>query len=124
MTTRLLNGSLSGRDSVYVSFSNEIVNILKKLKEFGYINDYLYPCDMKYKIQVFLKYDQNGIPAFRGRKNHSIPSRPMYFKAKNKLIRKLGRLSTIFVSTSKGIMGLNSNTKPEVGGLLLFEVCA
>lgn len=122
--TRLLNGSLSGKDFVYVKFSKEILNILEKLKDCGYIYEYSYPCPKKFHIQVLLRYDSNGVPALRNKEYYSIPSRPLYFKATEKIKRRFGRLSTVFVSTSEGILALNANSKPKVGGLLLFEVCS
>lgn len=120
--TRLFNGSLSGRDTVYVKYSKEILRILEVLKVHGYIEEYAYPCPEKYMVQVLLRYDSNGIPAIRFKRFLSTPSRPIYWKAGEQITRKFGRLSSVFISTSSGIVALNGAKKSSVGGLLLFEV--
>ena len=86
--TRLFNGSLSGCGTVYVKYSKEVLRILEVLKSYGYIENYLYPCTNKYMVEVILRYDSNGIPAIRFKRFLSTPSRPMYWKAKDQIVRK------------------------------------
>ena len=97
------------------------VELVKLLKEEGYIADYkLVDKDAFKVINVELKYIGNK-PVIRGLQRVSTPGLRAYSKAKN-LPRVFGGLGVAIVSTSKGLMTDKAARKDNIGGEILCYV--
>lgn len=123
MLTRIRNGIMAKHESVDVPYSNMKMNILKILKDEGYIKNIKVFVDEKKKrlIKVYLNYDENGESAISGLKRISKPGRRIYVGADEaqKLKRKVGY---VLLSTPKGILTDVEARKLRVGGEALFHI--
>ena len=75
---RLKNSTMAKKDEIIVSFSKMNINILKKLKELKYIEDYLVEKKNIKKINIKLRYENNE-PAITDIKIYSKPGKRIYF---------------------------------------------
>jgi small subunit ribosomal protein S8 len=114
--TIIRNGLYARKGIVDVPFSKFKSEILRVLKENGYINNYKF---IEYKeqgiLRVYLKYYEDGTPAIRHISRVSLPSRRIYRKAKE-LKTPLKNLGILIVSTSKGVMTDRQCRKLNIGG--------
>jgi len=117
---RLKNSTMAKKDEIIVSFSKMNINILKKLKELKYIEDYLVEKKNIKKINIKLRYENNE-PAITDIKIYSKPGKRIYF-TKNDLNSIKRVISTFLISTSKGIMTNKEAKNKNIGGELLFEI--
>lgn len=111
---RIKNGYLVGRQEVSVKFSKLILNLIKVLKEQGYVEDVK---QSKGEIKVFLKYNARK-PAVSDIKRVSRPSLRVY-KGVSNLPRVLNGLGIAIISTPKGLMTDTQARKQKVGGEVL-----
>ena len=121
MLTRIRNANMVNHASVEIPASKLKVELVKLLKEEGYIADYkLVDKDAFKVINVELKYIGNK-PVIRGLQRVSTPGLRAYSKAKN-LPRVFGGLGVAIVSTSKGLMTDKAARKDNIGGEILCYV--
>ncbi|MDQ7031213.1 MAG: 30S ribosomal protein S8 [Desulfonauticus sp.] len=117
LLTRIRNAHLARHKEVVVPASKLKAEILRILKEEGFIQDYL---EEDKTLKVYLKYYQ-GKPVIKGLKKISKPSRRIYVKAKEIPIVRNG-LGIAILSTSQGILEGRQARKSNVGGELICEV--
>lgn len=121
LLTRIRNANMVNHASVEIPASKLKVELVKLLKEEGYIADYkLVDKDAFKVIIVELKYIGNK-PVIRGLQRVSTPGLRAYSKAKN-LPRVFGGLGVAIVSTSKGLMTDKAARKDNIGGEILCYV--
>ena len=96
--------------------------ISKLLKEEGYISDVKVSGDgSDKKIEIDLKYSENGSPVLAGLNRLSKPGRRLYVGS-DSLPRNNGGLGTVVVSTSRGLLPDSEARKRKLGGELICEV--
>lgn len=121
LLTRIRNANMVNHQSVEIPASKLKVELVKLLKEEGYIADYkLVDKDAFKVINVELKYIGNK-PVIRGLRRVSTPGLRAYSKAKN-LPRVFGGLGVAIVSSSKGLMTDKAARKDNIGGEILCYV--
>jgi small subunit ribosomal protein S8 len=123
MLTRVRNAIMSRHESVDIPYSNIKFEILKILKEEGYLKNYKTFVDETRKkyLKAYINYDENGSAVISGLKRISKPGRRLYMKV-DETMKKRNRLSTVILSTSKGIMLDRNAKKSGVGGEPLVMV--
>lgn len=115
------NGYMSQKDSVMSSYSKFREAVLIKLKELGYISDYIIIGDGPVKrIQIVLSYE-DGVSAVTDVKLFSTPGRRWYTKVKD-MKPVLGGMGVAFISTPQGIKTNKEARKLNLGGELLFHI--
>ncbi len=122
LLTRIRNANAKRKDYVDVPSSKVKQNIVKLLKEEGFIKGYRYIEDNKQgNIRVYLKYGDNKEKAIHSIKRVSKSSRRVYsaFEDIKKVKSGIGML---IVSTSKGIMSGANARKEKVGGEIICEI--
>lgn len=117
---RIKNGYLAKKDSVVVTYSRLNYEILKKLKEFNFIKDFVVEGTKIKEITVYLNYKDKE-SAFTDIKIFSKPGRRWYCSYRD-VKPVLGGLGISILSTSKGIITDKEAKKIKVGGELLFSI--
>ncbi len=121
MLTRIRNANQRKHATVMVPASKLKVEILRVLKEEGYISDFEKIEDEKQgMISITLKY-VNKTPVIKGLKRISKPGLKVYAK-KDELPKVLNGLGIAVVSTSKGVMCDRDARKENLGGEVLAFV--
>jgi len=121
MLTSIRNAQAVGKDFVFLPHSKLKEEIAKKLKESGYILDYL---KEKQFLKIQLKYLEEGaskIPAISSVKRVSKPGRRIYVPC-SKIPRVLGGQGLVILSTSAGIITNQEAKSRGIGGEVLLEV--
>lgn len=122
MLTRIRNANSKLKDYVDIPSSKVKQNIVKLLKDEGYIKGYRYIEDNKQgNIRVYLKYGGNKEKAIRSIKRVSKPSRKVYMKSVL-IPRVKSGVGTVLVSTSKGIMTGEKAREQKIGGEIICEI--
>ncbi|MCX7698701.1 MAG: 30S ribosomal protein S8 [Candidatus Goldbacteria bacterium] len=122
MLTIIKNGNHRYKDFVDVPSSKMKQNIVKLLKEEGFIKGYRYVEDNKQGIiRIYLKYGPNKERAIHDIKRISKPSRRIYMPIK-KIPKFKDKVGTVILSTSKGIMTLEKAKELNIGGEILFQI--
>ena len=122
MLTRIRNAHKANQNITYCLLSNLNNNVLKVLKDEGYIRDYS-KVDIREgisKIKIELKY-QEGVPVIKKIKRISKPGIRVYSKIKE-LPRSYAGLGISILSTPKGVMSDQKARDNNVGGEILCEV--
>ena len=116
MFSRIRNGQMRSLNSIDIPSSNFRKNILKILKEEGYIKDYYIEKSENNKIslKINLKYYE-GDPVIKEIKRISKPGRRVYSRA-NSIPRVMNGLGLAILSTPKGVM-----TDAEAKKIILVE---
>ena len=122
MFSRIRNGQMRSLNSVDIPSSNFRQNILKILKDEGYISDYYIEKSEKNKIslKINLKYYE-GDPVIKEIKRISKPGRRVYSRA-NSIPRVMNGLGLAIISTPKGVMSDTEARKNNVGGEIICRV--
>jgi small subunit ribosomal protein S8 len=122
MLTSIRNGGKAGFAKVDIPGSKIKLELVRVLKEQGYIKDYKYlENEVQGSIRIYLKYVSDGKPSIFGIERVSKPSRRVY--SKSKLIKPvLNGLGISVVSTSRGMMTDKQAKEANVGGEVLFNV--
>ena len=122
MFSRIRNGQMRSLNSVNIPSSNFRQNILKILKNEGYINDYFIDKSEKNKInlKINLKY-YDGDPVIKEIKRISKPGRRVYSRA-NSIPRVMNGLGLAILSTPKGVMSDTEARKQNLGGEIICRV--
>ncbi|MEK7167388.1 MAG: 30S ribosomal protein S8 [Patescibacteria group bacterium] len=122
MLTRIRNASRIKKAEVYVPFSKIKLEIVKILKQTGYVKGFE-EVKEEHKfggINIVLKYE-DGKPAMTSLKKISKPGRRVY-AAKDEIPRVLNGLGLAILSTSRGIMTDGQARKAGVGGEVICEI--
>ena len=122
MFSRIRNGQMRSLNSIDIPSSNFRQNILKILKDEGYINDYYIEKaeNNKIKLKINLKYFE-GDPVIKEIKRISKPGRRVYSRA-NSIPRVMNGLGLAIVSTPKGVMSDTDARKNNLGGEIICRV--
>ena len=121
MLTRVRNAIQRKHATVLVPASKLKLEILRVLKEEGYISDFEKIEDEKQgMISITLKYVEKT-PVIKGLKRISKPGLKVYAK-RNELPKVLNGLGVAIVSTSRGVMSDRSARKENLGGEVLAFV--
>ena len=119
MLTKIRNALLAKHEKVDISPSKEKLEIIKILKNEGYIKNFKKVTeDNKTFFRVFLKYNEDGCSIIDNLKRISRPGRRVYkgYKDIPKLYNGIG---IYIISTSKGITtGKKAKEKKEGGEIL------
>ncbi len=122
MLTIIRNGGKAGFAKVDIPGSKVKLEMVRVLKEQGYIKDYKFLEDDKQgQLRVYLKYASEGIPTIFGIERVSKPSCRVYSKSKQ-IKPVLNGLGISIVSTSKGLMTDKQAKEANVGGEILCNV--
>lgn len=122
MLTKIRNASRQKFDRVDVSTSKIKLEVVKILKNEGYIKNFKKVTqDGLNHIRVFLKYDDEMEPVIHGIQKISKPGRRIYSGYK-KLPRVLNGYGTLIVSTSSGVTTGRKAVERQVGGELICSV--
>jgi len=123
MLTRIRNASEVYKPEVGVPHSIMKENIVKVLKQEGYVKDYrIHKDSAKITMFVSLKYGSDGEKVIRTIKRESRPGCKVYSNVKN-MKKVLGGLGIAIVSTSKGILTDKECREKKIGGEILCTVC-
>ena len=121
LLTRIRNANKMHHEKVSIPSSSLKLNILKVLKEEGFITDYVVIEDNKQNvIEVTLKYNNNEA-VIKGLKRISKPGLRKYADV-DSLPKVLHGLGIAIISTSKGVMTDSEARKQNVGGEILAYV--
>ena len=121
LLTRIRNANKMHHEKVSIPSSTLKLNILKVLKEEGFIADYVVIEDNKQNvIEVTLKYNNNEC-VIKGLRRISKPGLRKYTDVEN-LPKVLHGLGIAIISTSKGVMTDSEARKQKVGGEVLAYV--
>ncbi|THB80373.1 MAG: 30S ribosomal protein S8 [Desulfobacteraceae bacterium] len=122
MLTIIRNGGKAGFAKVDIPGSKLKIEMMRVLKEQGYIKDFKFLDDnVQGVIRVYLKYVSEGQPTIFGIKRVSKPSCRVYKKSKQ-IQPVLNGLGISIVSTSKGIMTDKQAKEANLGGEILCNV--
>jgi len=122
MLTRIKNGAMAKAKHVHIKRNNVCVNIVKVLKDEGYIAEYDVIDDGKQGlIRVTLKYGPNGERVIQSLKRESKPGCRVY-RGVSELPKVLEGLGVAIMSTSKGVMSDRQARKENIGGELICTV--
>ena len=119
---RNANAKLHEKVEVDIPSSKVKTEIVRVLKEEGYIANYKHIEDQKQGVlRVYLKYDLNGKAILQGIRRSSKPSLRIY-KRVEELKNVLGSFGIAIISTSKGVMSSKKAKEAGVGGEVIGYV--
>ena len=120
LLTRIRNAALAKLTRVAIPSSKLKLEVLRILKEEGYISDYSISDKFHGVIKIYLKYN-NGKSVISEIKRVSRPGRRRY-EPVTSIPKTLNGYGVTIVSTSKGVMTDKSAEKHGVGGEVLCQV--
>ena len=122
MLTRLRNASRAQHERVVFPSSKLKLEILRVLKDEGFIADYLeHERKPQNEVTVMLKYGPERTPVLAGIKRISKPGIRRYVPVRD-IPRVLGGLGISILSTSRGVMVDHEARKQNVGGELICTI--
>jgi small subunit ribosomal protein S8 len=122
LLTRIRNAVKEKHDKVEIPASRLKANIVRVLKEEGYIKNFrLSREEGMPMLKVYLKYTDNGQSVIQGVRRVSRPGLRRYV-GYGKMPKPLSGAGIAIVSTSQGVMTGNRATSQKMGGELLCEV--
>lgn len=121
LLTRIRNSNMAKQPFVKTPMSKIIFEIVKILKNEGYIKDYKITKDKFPQIKIRLKYDENNKPVICSLKRVSKPSRRVYSGCTD-IPRVLNGLGIAIISTSKGVISDRESRRLKIGGEILCYV--
>jgi small subunit ribosomal protein S8 len=120
--TRIRNSGMRKNDKATLLYAKIVESLLKILKDDGYIDRYKVVGEGAAKrINVILKYDEDGKSVVNEITRLSKPGRRVY-KKKDELKSFKNGYGTIIVSTSKGVLANKDAYKLGLGGEVLCTV--
>ena len=120
--TRLRNANAAGHEKVDVPSSGLKVEIMRVLKDEGFVSDYKVIDDQRQGIlRVYLRYGPGNERVLRGIVRTSKPGLRVYAGAR-KLPRVLSGMGIAILSTSQGVMTDREARRQGVGGEVLCHV--
>ncbi len=121
LLARVRNSTQAQKLEMYVPYSKVKNEIIRILKEEGYITDYALDTTAAHpRIKITNKIS-NRTSAITGLKRVSRPGLRRYVGA-DEIPRVLGGMGTAILSTSRGVMSGREAKKQKVGGELLAYV--
>ena len=122
LLTRIRNAILAKHDRLDVPASNLKGNVCDVLKREGYIDDFeKLEEGPQGALRIYLRYDDQGVPAIRRLARVSKPGRRVY-RGADEIKPVLNGLGVAVVSTSKGLLSDSQARAERVGGEILCEV--
>ena len=121
MLTRVRNAQSAGLDIVEMPASRLKADIVKVLKEEGYVSDYEIEGDAKKTLRIALKYNDETKPVIRGIRRESKPGLCKFCGWKE-VPRVLGGLGIAIISTSSGVMSGVEARRRKLGGEIICSV--
>jgi small subunit ribosomal protein S8 len=122
LLTRIRNALQAGHLKVDVGYSRIKADIVRLLREEGYINNYKVTGEgHRRTIRIYLKYTQSSEPVIQHLSRVSRPSRRVYVGV-DKIPRPLNGLGICILSTSQGVMTGREAYRRRVGGEVLCIV--
>ncbi len=123
LLTRIRNACMEKQEKVDVPASRVKANIVKVLKEEGFIKNFRLIRDDNghVTIKVFLKYDDKGESVIHGIRRVSKPGVRKYSSITS-IPKVLGGVGISILSTSKGVLANQKAAQNKVGGEILCEV--
>ena len=121
MLTRIRNAHGAGLDVLEMPHSRLKSEMLRVLKEEGYITDYTAEGGTKKILRVYLKYTAERDPVIQGLRRESRPGLRRYVSS-GEVPRVLGGLGTALLSTSRGVMTDKEARRRKVGGEVLCSL--
>ena len=122
LLTRLRNATKERHEKVEVPASRLKANIVRVLKEEGYIKNFrLAREEGRPLLKIYLKYTDSGESVIQGVTRVSRPGLRRY-SGYDKLPRPLGGAGIAIVSTSKGVITGHRARAHKLGGEILCEV--
>lgn len=123
MLTRIRNALQARHAAVVIPHSGLKLQIVKILKEEGYVEGYLDQPEPKKggTIKVFLKYDGAKQAVIQGLTRVSSPSRRFYV-GKDEIPRVRNGLGTAILTTPRGVLSDKAARSAGVGGEVLCYV--
>jgi small subunit ribosomal protein S8 len=121
LLTRIRNAVNARHESVDIPASKEKLEIVRILKEEGFVLGYTTSSDFKKVITVTLKYGADNQKVISGIKRISKPGLRVYAEV-DKLPRVLNGLGIAIISTSHGVMTDRDARKKNVGGEVIAYV--
>ncbi|MCQ2248938.1 MAG: 30S ribosomal protein S8 [Treponema sp.] len=123
MLAKVQNAAKAGHENVEVPASKMKMEIVKILKNEGYIKNFKKVQDKNTHsvIKIVLKYDDNNNSVIHGMKKISTPGRRVYSGYKE-LPRVYNGYGTLIVSTSSGVTTGKKASEKMVGGELICTV--
>ena len=121
LLARVRNSTQAQQPETYVPYSKVKSEVVRILKEEGYIDDYQLDTSAAHpRIKITNKIS-NRTSAITGLKRVSRPGLRRYVGA-DEIPRVLGGMGTAILSTSRGVMSGREAKKQKVGGELLAFV--
>ncbi|MGI8435427.1 MAG: 30S ribosomal protein S8 [Chthoniobacterales bacterium] len=121
LLARVRNAAAAGKSEMFVPYSKIKSEIIRILKEEGYISDYVLDNEAAHpRIKITNKM-ANRTSAITGLKRVSRPGLRRYVGAQE-IPRVLGGMGVSILSTSRGIMSGREAKKQNVGGELLAYI--
>lgn len=121
MLTRIRNAQMARHDSVEFPASRIKIDILRILKEEGYIKDFRVRREgPRRQVKVWLKYVEKK-PVLSGLTRVSKPGRRMYV-GKHEIPKVLNGVGVAVLSTSQGVITDHQARRRGVGGEVLCFV--
>ena len=123
LLTRIRNACMEKHDKVEVPASRLKANIVRVLKDEGFIKNFRLVRDDNghVSIKIFLKYDDKGESVIKGIKRVSKPGVRKYAGVTS-VPKVLGGVGISILSTSKGVLANQKAAQNKVGGEILCEV--
>lgn len=124
LLNRIRNANARLKDRVDVPFSKLKLEVVRLLKEEGFIANFksLYNNGSKHgTIRVFLKYSPTKEPVIRGIRRVSKPGLRIY-RSYQEIPRARGGFAVTFLSTSSGVLTHAQAKAKKVGGEVLCQV--
>lgn len=122
MLTRIRNAVAQSHESVEMPISKMKLELVKVLKEEGFIKKYEHKVyDNKKYLKIILKYGVNGEKIISGIERVSKPGRRIYVP-KAEIPKVLNGLGISILSTNKGILTGKQARISNTGGELLCKV--
>jgi len=122
MLTKVRNANQAKHEKVDVQTSNIKLQIIKILKNEGYIKNFKKVTKNGFNYtRIFLKYDEAQNPVLHGIERLSKPGRRVY-TGYRKLPRIYNGYGVVIVSTSTGVLSGKKATEMMVGGELICSV--
>lgn len=122
LLTRIRNASRARHNRVEIPASRVKGEIVRILKDQGYVNDVKLVDDMRQGLlRVYLKYDMENKSAIEGLSRVSKPGCRVYVK-RDEIPKVMGGYGITVLSTSRGILTGTEAREQGVGGELLCQV--
>jgi small subunit ribosomal protein S8 len=121
LVSRIKNATMAKLSRVAVPSSKFKLEILRVLKEEGFVSDYSRSEKYNGVIKVYLKYDESNKPILSDIKRVSKPGCRVYQRADN-LPKTLDGLGVTIVSTPRGVMTDRAAKKENLGGEIICQV--